>query len=340
MRRKAALIVSMSIGATACSSSGSNPASKIVGNDTAAPATQPVTTEASAPSTQAGTTTGGAGSTGSTPVTAAGSAFSGTVTFAWPRDCSVPVREEIAKNGTNGETSWNLGLTGEGANLVVALNDFSVDTINGDKVPAAQLDQISAAFQIPPFVVGPDGQVLETRGMDEFIGKVGPLLGLNDESMYPFVTSALEISIRSQTWAPWAGAWAALGDIEAGSTDYESTQETDVGSVVTPFVVESLPDAPAGQAHFRFTETLEGEAFAQLLGNTLQQIAGTQPPVASGIEGTRVTIYDAYIDPTTLRPFVTSFDQTTTATDGTKTQTKSENRRTTFDWNASTCEVG
>jgi hypothetical protein len=337
MRPAYPYIISLCIGATACSGS-TNQTTEVVVNETTTSAASLTS------STESSTTNAPASSTDaplapSTSISAA-AAFAGAVTFAWPRDCSVPVREEVAKNGVDAETHWTLTLTGEGQNLVIQLDDFVVDTVNGDEVPADQLEQVSAAFQIPPFVIGPDGQVLETREMDEFVRTVAPLLGLQDESMYPFVTSALELSIRSQTWAPWAGAWASLGDIEAGAVEYESTQDTASGPLVTPFTVESLDDAQPGQAHLRMTETVEGEAFRQLLGTTMQQLGGKEVPEASDLEGKRIVVIDAMVDPASLRPFVTSYEQNTTVTQGGKKQSKSEYRLTTFDWAASTCDLG
>jgi hypothetical protein len=339
------MIVSLSIGVVACSGSSKNSANEVV----VEPSTTVSVTSTQAPpaNTDAPTLVTDAQlpeTTAPTPDTTLASvtveAFSGELMFNWPRDCAVPVSEEVTKNGRDAETSWTLTLTGEGKNLLVQLDDFAVETINGDKVPKAQLEQVSAAFEIPPFVVGPDGQVVEVRGAEELVRKIGPLLGLTDESMIPFVVSALDLSIRSQTWAPWAGAWAPLGTIDAGSTEYEVTQETASGSVITPFVVESLDDAPQRQAHLRLTETVEGEAFRQLLGSTMQQLGGSKVPGTNELEGKRVVVYDAFIDPTTLRPFVTSYDQTSTVTQGTKTQSKTESRRTTFDWDASNCTLG
>lgn len=266
------------------------------------------------------------------PAELSGVPYIGPLKFQWPRDCLVPVREVVTKGGSTAEVAYGLSIVGEGENLVVSFAGMTVSTVNGSPVTGDAADQATAGFLLPSFVVGPDGSVVEVRGMAALIAEFAARDPDFVAKYTPEEIAGLESLVIAKYWDSWVGFWASLGSVDEPRLEATSPSNSSGLSFDTTLVVESLGTGADGQIRLRQVQTLDGENFLRALSAALPEI--NSDPTAAG---RRITTVDVTTDPLTLRSSSIVFTNDTQLTTNGQTQSDLETRRWTIDWATANC---
>jgi len=204
-----------------------------------------------------------------------------TLTFGWPAEGSVRVREQARKNDAGAVMSyvlrWSPAEEGEG--LLLAYTDFLFLEIDGEEVttPAMRSAVRQAevlASAIPSLRIGADGALL---GIEEFGEMLERLIAhmasdgsLEPEKVDQVARAMREPSVRdtmeakcSEFWQAWVGVWAGL-ELERGT---DEVWHLDVEE--TKGVTRELLITYGERTHHRGLECveieMEGDADEQLI---------------------------------------------------------------------------
>jgi hypothetical protein len=269
---------------------------------------------------------------GSLDTAVLGDPYIGDLTFAWPQGCSVPVVEEVLKTGRTASLQYSLGLTAEGQDLLVGLNDLLVTEVDNSPVPPESSAALSAQFALPSFLVNGDGAATDVVGLDALIEQLNAASPAGSVELTPQFAALLSDTVMSKYWGSWAGIWASWASFKEPTEIGESQFEVSDGIAVSDIEMVSLGTTDNGLVALRSTVTLDGADFALALGGTMAAITGSSDPDSVVFEGKRIITVEVVTDPTTLQPASAFASIEIELTEDGKTEQQLEERRWDFDW--------
>lgn len=270
-----------------------------------------------------------------------GEPYLGDLTFVPPQNCSVEVTERIDENGASAVLEYYLTFVHEDPETVLAFGQLRVVELNGEPVPDSQQVVSGLNFQIPSFVIGPDGALIEVRGVDTLLDEMANSdPSLTGMSTTPGFVDLMTTLFMEKYWVPWYGFWIDWAWFEQPV----ETAEWAVDPENTfPMEVTSLGTTDDGLAAVRASFTIEGESVRanidQVLGDFMPGniSAEERDAMIASTKGRVDRTMESVLDPHTLRPHSVSSRRDLVLTMDGRTQRVEEERLAQFDWDSSDC---
>lgn len=292
------------------------------------------------PGTTIDSTTGTATATTSTPGNTGGAvSYVGPLIFDWPTGCDVIVTETVDKDGETAQFVYPVYIREIGADIEIDYGELDVVHVRGNPLSPEQEAQMAALFALPSITVGADGRVVSISGVDDLLADMQELGVIGELPDRDAFVAVVEESVVSKYWGSWVGRWAEWPEITGELLDDKVIVPVGDEMITYDLRRESVLPADNHMAHLRDTTTIEGPEFARFLAANRGAISGgtADSSIFDGAEGEKVTIVEAVLDPTTLRPATVTYDDRSTATLDGETTSRFEVREWAFDWSSPSC---
>jgi hypothetical protein len=239
--------------------------------------------------------------------------------FAWDPPCKVPITEQSSDGDQTAAMTYTVDVEPiAGGRYEAKLRDFVMTALNGRAVTepaevAAAAATVRSMEVLPSMIVAADGELLDVGSIDEeialFVAQGIAPPGMEQAAKNPALRKLMKDAIGDY-WHTWVDSWIDDPAVSAG--------------------------APTGvPVHVTHTVTIDGEPFASMMHQSMAAFGRDLTNIT--IAGSRVTTYQADIEPRTLRPHHTHFEQRTEMTvEGKPPRVQLSTRDQTFDWDHAT----
>lgn len=312
--------------ASACGSDGgATPAAEVSVESSSTP------TAATAPTPAATASADDAPGDGAMP-------YIGSLRFDWPVGCRVVVTETVDRDGETAQFVYPLIIQEAGDNLEVSYGELEVIHVGDRPVPDSEQEQVAALFAQPSFTIDREGAFVSVSGVDDLLLNMqasGVIAEVPDREA---LVAVVEETVLNKYWGSWVGRWLEWPEVTAEVMDDVVVARVGDTDIVYDLRRESLPPSTSGAAHLRDTTTIEGEALERLIAANFGALSGGEVDESFGeVDGEKVTVVEAILDPATLRPTTARFDDRSTVQIDGEIDSRVEIREWTFDWSSPTC---
>jgi hypothetical protein len=239
--------------------------------------------------------------------------------FAWDPPCKVPVTEQSSNGDSTTVVTYVVDVEPiAGGRYEAKLRDFVMTSLNGRTLTEpAELAGAAIAMRslevLPSMIVAADGELVDVGSIDEelaFLAAQGIAPPGTEQAAKDPEFRKLMLAAIADYWHTWVDSWIDDPTVSAGAA---------TGALV----------------HATHAVTLDGEPFASMMHQTMAAFGQDLTNIT--ITGSRVTTYQADIEPRTLRPHHSHFEQRTeTVVDGKAPRIVAITRDQTFDWDHAT----
>jgi hypothetical protein len=264
--------------------------------------------------------------------------YIGPLRFEWPIGCEVIVTETVERDAETAQFVYPLFIREAGDNIEVSYGELDVIHFRDQPVSAADQAQLAALFAQPSFTVDREGGFVSVSGVDDLLRNMQAAGVIGEVPDREAFVSVIEETVLNQYWGSWVGRWVERPEVTAEVMDDVVITRVADADIAYDLRRESLTPSENGSAHLRDTTTIEGAELERFLAATRGALSGADESEAfSGVDGEKVTVVDAVLDPVTLRPTRVRFDDRSTIEIDGQVDSRVEVREWAFDWSSPSC---
>lgn len=264
--------------------------------------------------------------------------FIGTLRFDWPVECDVAVIETVERDGETVQFGYPLLVREAGDDIEVSYGELYVIHVNDQPVPDSEQEQLTALFTQPAFIVDRQGIFVAMSGVDEMLRNMQSSGVIGEVPDRDAFVAVVEEQVFTKHWGSWAGRWVEWPEVTADVTDDVVTVPVGETDIKYDLRRESLAPPDSGSAHLRHTTTIQDGDLERFAAATYGALSGGDVNAPFGeVTGQKVTVVEAVLDPTTMRPTTARLDDRTEITIDGEANSRIEVRVWEFDWSSPSC---
>jgi hypothetical protein len=264
--------------------------------------------------------------------------YVGSLRFDWPTGCDVLVTETVERDGETAQLVYPLFIREAGNNVEVRYGELDVIHVRNQPVSAAEQEQLAALFAQPSFTVDREGAFVSVSGVDNLLRNMQTSGVIGEVPDRDAFVAAIEETVLNKYWGSWVGRWTERPQVTAEVMEDVIVAPVADTSIIYDFRRESLSPPEQGSAHLRDTTTIEGDELDRFVAANFGALSGGAVAEFVGeVDGEKVTVVEAVLDPVTLRPTSARFDDRSTIEIDGEIESSVEIREWEFDWSSPSC---
>ena len=264
--------------------------------------------------------------------------FVGALRFDWPIGCDVSVTETVERDGETAQFVYPLFIREAGNDVEVSYGELDAIHVRDQPVSAAEQEQLASLFAQPSFTVDREGAFVSVSGVDDLLRNMQTSGVIGEVPDRDAFVAVIEETVLNKYWGSWVGRWTERPEVTA-----EVMEDVMVAPVADTNIIydsrrESLSPPELGSAHLRDTTTITGDELDRFVAASFGALSDGEVADFSGeVDGEKVTVVEAVVDPVTLRPASARFDDRSTIEIDGEIESSVEIREWEFDWSSPSC---